>query len=254
MNTLLIKPGSAFSTALTKPSMIPIRRLIRWGRETGLLIGMVCCFHSALIAQSTSPSSDLVLARVRYRGGGDWYNDPSALPNLSHFLRREAGIDIAAEEARISLMDETLFAHPFLFLTGHGNIVFSDEETERLRTYLSKGGFLYVDDDYGLDPHFRSILKRVFPERPLVELPFSHGIYNIHFRFPNGLPKIHEHDNQPPRGFGVMDDAGRLMIFYTFETNLSDGWADPDVHGDPPDTRESALRMGSNIVLWALMH
>ena len=132
--------------------------------------------------------------------------------------------------------------------------MFSDEEAERLRTYLLKGGFLYVDDDYGLDTHFRTVLKKVFPEYRLKELPFSHGIYRIHFLFPNGLPKIHEHDNRPPQGYGIADETGRLMLFYSFETNLSDGWADPEVHGDPPEKREAALRMGTNIVLWAMLN
>ena len=139
-------------------------------------------------------------------------------------------------------------------MTGHGRILLSDEEISQLRMYLLRGGFLYADDDYGMDKSFREVMKKVFPDKPLLELPFSHDIYRIHYRFDNGLPKIHEHDEKPPQGFGIFDDAGRLMVFYTFETNLSDGWADPNVHNDPPEKREAALRMGTNIVVWALLN
>jgi len=194
------------------------------------------------------------MARVKYSGGGDWYNDPSAVPNLCRFLKNEIGLDVADKEAHVSIMDEELFSYPILFLTGHGKIVLDQAEVERLRIYLLNGGFLYADDDYGMDTHFRQIIKKLFPGRSLIELPFNHKIYHIHFKFNNGLPKIHEHDKKPPQGFGVFDDTGRLMVFYTYETNLSDGWADPDVHKDPPDKREAALRMGANIILWALLN
>jgi len=130
----------------------------------------------------------------------------------------------------------------------------SDEEIDRFRNYLLHGGFLYADDDYGMDKYFREIMKKVFPDRSLIELPFSHGIYQIQFQFDNGLPKIHEHDEKPPQGFGIFDDTGRLMVYYTMETNISDGWADPEVHNDPPEKREAALRMGANIIIWALLH
>jgi hypothetical protein len=199
-------------------------------------------------------SGSFMIARVKYSGGGDWYNDPSAIPNLCRFLRNETGIDVSIEEAKVSLLDERLFSHPILFLTGHGQISFSDEEADKLRIYLQNGGFLYTDDDYGLDAAFRNAMKKVFPDREFVELPFSHGIYRIHFIFEHGLPKIHEHDNKPPQGFGLFDDRGRLMVFYTYETNLSDGWADPMVHGDPPEKRRRALEMGANIIIWALLN
>ena len=151
-------------------------------------------------------------------------------------------------------MDESFFSYPILFMTGHGRISMTDRESENLRRYLLSGGFLYADDDYGMDPYFRQIMTKVFPERKLTELPFSHGIYSVHFRFDHGLPKIHEHDNKSPRGYGLFDDQGRLMVFYTIETNISDGWADPDVHNDPPEKRRQALEMGTNIILWPLMH
>lgn len=211
-------------------------------------------FHQPIFSQSLLEKHPFVIARVKYRGGGDWYNDPSAVPNLSKFLKQETGITIAEEEAKISLSDKTLFSYPFLFLTGHGKLAFTDKEIESLRTYLLKGGFLYADDDYGMDINFRETMKRVFPNRELKELPFSHQIYHIHFNFDHGLPKIHEHDNKPPQGFGIFDDNQRLMVFYTYETNISDGWASPQVHNDPPAKRNQALKMGANIVIWAFLN
>ena len=218
-----------------------------------LLFGFILS-ESPGYAQTIGESSDLIIARVKYKGGGDWYNDPSAIPNLSRFLKQQTNINVLEQESKVSLIDEKLFSYPVLFLTGHGRIVLTDREIQRLRSYLLGGGFLYSDDDYGMDPHFRGVMKKLFPDRDFIELPFSHGIYHIHFKFPNGLPKIHEHDNKPPRGFGLVDDSGRLMVFYTFETNLSDGWADPQIHNDPPHKREAALKMGVNIIVWALLH
>ena len=199
-------------------------------------------------------SSAWTIARLKYSGGGDWYNDPSAIPNLARFMNANTGVRIREEEAKISVMDERLFSFPVLFLTGHGRVTFTDRESERLRLYLESGGFLYVDDDYGLDVSFRQVMTQVFPDRDFVELFFSHGIYSIHFRFPDGLPKTHEHDDKPPQGFGVLDDNDRLMVFYSYETNLSDGWADPNVHGDPEAKRQEALKMGTNIMIWAILH
>ena len=197
--------------------------------------------------------SRLTIARVKYGGGGDWYNDPSVIPNLLAFLSRETGIEVASDEARVSLTDEKLFAYPILYLTGHGRIRLTDVEVQRLRDYLEHGGFLYADDDYGMDKYFRAEMKKVFPNREFVELPFSHDIYHIHFDFPNGLPKIHEHYGGPPHGYGIFVN-GRMVVYYTYNTNISDGWADPEVHKDPPAIREAALKMGTNIVLWALMN
>jgi len=205
-------------------------------------------------SQSLLGKYPFVIARVKYRGGGDWYNDPSAIPNLSQFLKSETGVTIAEQEAKITLSDKTLFSYPFLFLTGHGRLAFTDNEIEFLRTYLLKGGFLYADDDYGMDEYFRETMKRVFPNKELKELPFSHEIYHIHFDFDHGLPKTHEHDNKPPQGFGIFDDNQRLMVFYTYEANISDGWASPEVHNDPPEKREQALKMGANIVIWAFLN
>lgn len=198
-------------------------------------------------------SGKLTIARLKYGGGGDWYNDPSAIPNLLEFMKREAGIFVAEDEVKISLSDEQLFSYPILFMTGHGRIRFSEEEIRNLREYLIHGGFLYADDDYGMDKFFRAEMKRVFPENELVELPHNHGIYHIHFDFPTGPPKIHEHDGGPPKAYGIYYN-NRLVVYYTFNTNISDGWVDPAVHKDPPQIREAALKMGTNIILWVLMN
>lgn len=195
----------------------------------------------------------LQIARIQYQGGGDWYNDPSAIPNLCRFLKEQTRVSIQTDEVQVSVLDERLFNYPFLFLTGHGRWTINTEESDRLRKHLTGGGFLYVDDDYGLDVSFRKVMHTVFPDRQLVELPFDHPIYRCHFIFSNGLPKIHEHEDKPPQGFGIFDDKGRLMVFYTYETNLSDGWADPEVHHDPPNKRMEALEMGANIVVWSLI-
>jgi len=194
----------------------------------------------------------LVAARLQYGGGGDWYNDRSMLPNLMREVEQRTKIETAGEEVIVKLTDAELFQHPFLFMTGHGNVRFDQEEAERLRLYLTSGGFLYVDDDYGMDEAVRRELKKVFPDQELVELPFEHLIYHLLYDFPSGLPKIHEHDNKPPQGFGLFH-RGRLVLFYTYETNISDGWADPEVHQDPQEVREQAFRMGINILLYAML-
>lgn len=191
------------------------------------------------------------LARLRYQGGGDWYNDPDALPNLAQAVNSWTNIECELEEVVVDLLDERLFSCPFLFLTGHGNISFSPEEISRLRRYLQNGGFLYADDDYGMDEPFRRELKKVFPNSQLVELPFDHPIYQIVYRFPNGLPKIHEHYEGPPQGLGLFHE-GRLVGFYTYNTNISDGWT--EAHDDPAEKREAALKMGINILAYALTH
>lgn len=204
-----------------------------------------------LAAQSGDASSRFVVARLKYAGGGDWYNDPSIIPNLQRFLRENTSIDAAEDEARVSLMDDNLFSYPLLFMTGHGRIAFSDKEAERLSAYLLGGGFLLADDDYGMDAYFRREMARVFPDKQMVELPFSHDLFHCHFDFLNGLPKIHEHDGGPPQGYAYFHE-GRMVAFYAFNTNISDGWADPEVHGDPQETRDKALQIGANIIIYAL--
>lgn len=191
------------------------------------------------------------IARLKYNGGGDWYNDPSAEVNLLRFVSQNTNLKVKPEYKFVDISSEEIFSYPFLFMTGHGNVVFSKDDANRLRKYLENGGFLYIDDDYSLDKAIRREMKKVFPEKEFVELPFSHGIYNILYDFSAGPPKTHKHDENVPQGFGIFIDK-RLAVFYTYESNPSDGWADPEVHKDPPNKREEALRFGTNILLWAL--
>ncbi len=218
-----------------------------------ILILVFCLLQlcSDLFSQSQSPRSEFVLARLKYHGGGDWYNDPSIIPNLLNFMADNTNIDLGREEAVVEIMDEDLFSFPIIFITGHGRVAFSKDEVARLRLYLTSGGFLYADDDYGMDKSFRKEIKKVFQDQELVEVPFSHEVFRSHFYFRNGLPKIHEHDGGPPQGYGIFYE-GRLVVLYSFNTNISDGWADPNVHEDPPEVRQSALKMGTNIVVYAL--
>jgi hypothetical protein len=197
--------------------------------------------------------SQFRITRLKYNGGGDWYNDPSAEVNLLKFVQQHTTIDCDPRYEFIELNSDKLFSCPFLFLTGHGNISFSEYEVTRLRTYLLQGGFLYADDDYGMDKAFRREIKRVFPDQEFVELPFDHPLYRCQFQFPHGTPKTHKHDDKLPQGLGLFS-KGRLMVFYTFEANPSDGWVDPEVHGDPESVREEALQFGTNIVVWSLTH
>jgi len=191
------------------------------------------------------------IARLKYQGGGDWYNDPSAEVNLLNFIQQNTNIKVDARYQFVDLSSDEIFSYPFLFLTGHGNIVFSKDEVFRLRTYLENGGFLYIDDDYGLDNAVRREMKKVFPQDDFVELPFSYGLYNSLYRFESGPPKTHEHDKKTPKGFGIFI-SDRLAVYYTYESNPSDGWADAEVHDNPPEKREEALKFGTNIVVWAL--
>jgi hypothetical protein len=204
-------------------------------------------------AQQAQVSSALTIARLKYTGGGDWYNDPSEEVNLLKFVRQNTNIDVNPRYEYVEIMSENFFSYPFVFITGHGNISFSDAEVRRLRTYLENGGFLYADDDYGMDKAFRREMKKVFPDQELTELPFSHGLYHCRFDFPGGPPKTHEHDAKRPQGLGLFHN-GRLVVYYTYETNPSDGWADPEVHNDPESKRQEALRFGADIVVWALTH
>lgn len=196
-------------------------------------------------------AGDFEIARVKYRGGGDWYNDPSSLKNLISFTNQNVPITINSKYEDVALGSTEIHSYPFLFLTGHGTITANNSEVRNLRTYLENGGFLYVDDDYGLDEHIRTLLTQAFPDEELIELPFNHPIYNQVFEFSSGLPKIHEHDNESPRGYGLFLD-GKLIVYYTYESNLGDGWADPEVHNNPPEIRQQALQMGANILVYAL--
>jgi len=211
----------------------------------------------ALLLTAGDPAAEeglrFTIARLQYSGGGDWYSDPSSLPNLLAFLRDHTRIRTAAEEARVQIMDEELFSYPYIYMTGHGNVSFSPEEAARLRHYLESGGFLHADDNYGMDESFRREMSRVFPDKEFVELPPDHGIFHCHFDFPEGLPKIHAHDNKRAQALGLFDGE-RLIVLYTYESDLGDGWEDQQVHGDPPEKHRAALEMGANIVVWALTH
>ncbi len=198
-------------------------------------------------------SSAFRIARLKYDGGGDWYNDPLEEPTLLKFVKAHTNIDVDLNYYYVDIMSDDIFTYPFIFMTGHGNIRFTDEQAHRLRDYLENGGFLYADDDYGMDESFRREVKKIFPEKTLVELPFSYGMYHCVFNFPNGVPKTHEHNGKPPQGFGIFL-GDRLVIYYTYESNPSDGWDPPEVHGDPEPKRLEALEFGTNLVYWALTH
>jgi hypothetical protein len=214
---------------------------------------MIYTLITSLFFLLSSPPSEeptLKLALLKYSGGGDWYANPTALENLSEFCNSSLGTDINPDYATVEVGSADLFNYPFIHMTGHGNVVFSPAEAENLRNYLIGGGFLHADDNYGMDPYIRVALKQVFPELTLVELPFEHEIYHQKFPFNSGLPKTHEHDGKAPQGFGLIWE-GRLIVFYTYECDLGDGWEDPDVHRDPEEVRQKALQMGSNIVSYA---
>lgn len=197
------------------------------------------------------PALELTIAQLQYGGGGDWYANPSGLPNLLKEIRARTGLEVSERPARVKLTDPTLWNYPYLYLTGHGNIRFTDEEVQILRRYLLSGGFLHADDNYGLDKALRRELARVFPDKQLVELPVDHPLYRVYYEFPNGLPKIHKHDGKPAQGFAYLHE-GRVLVYYTYETDLGNGWEDPERYDDPIETRESAFRMGVNLFLYAL--
>lgn len=205
----------------------------------------------ALAAAGPHAAPRMTIARLQYDGGGDWYANPSSLPNLLKAINERTTLRVEPTEARVTLMDERVWDYPFLHVTGHGTIRFSDAEVERLREYLLRGGFLHVDDNYGLDESFRREIARVFPDRPLVDVPLSHPIYHIVYDFPKGLPKIHEHDAKPARGFGIFIGE-RLAVFYSYESDLGNGWEDVGTYNDPPELHESALRMGVNLFVYAV--
>jgi hypothetical protein len=189
----------------------------------------------------------LKIAKLKYDGGGDWYANKTALPNLIRFANRELGTDIYKEEDIVEVGSPDLFLYPFVYMTGHGNVVFNDQQAENLRKYLLGGGFLHIDDNYGMDRFVRLAMKKVFPEKEFVEVPFDHPIYHQKFNFDAGLPKIHEHDGKPPQGFGLLHE-GRLICFYSYESDLGNGWEDQSIYNDPQELRIKALKMGANIL------
>lgn len=192
-------------------------------------------------------AQSMKLGLLVYDGGGDWYANPTSLKNLAAFTNEQLHTNFTVGEGHINSSSPEIFNYPFVHMTGHGRWAPTDEDAQNLRLYLESGGFLHIDDNYGLDPYVRPALKKIFPELTLVELPFSHPIYHQHFNFPNGLPKIHEHDGGPPHGYGLFW-KGRLVCFYSFDTDLGDGWEDPDVHHDSQEKRTQALEMGSNLI------
>ncbi len=203
-----------------------------------------------LLGISFSTHGQLKIAKLKYNGGGDWYANKTALPNLIGFCNKELGTNINTEDDAVEVSSPALFTYPFIYMTGHGNVVFSTSEALNLRKYLVGGGFLHIDDNYGLDKFIRIELKKVFPELELIELPFNHPVYHQKYNFEKGLPKIHEHDGKPAQGFGLIYE-GRLVVFYSYECDLGNGWEDPRIHNDPEAKRQDALRMGANLIAYS---
>ena len=222
---------------------------------TRALLGLVTCALVVCPSESRSQASvergRLTIARLHYGGGGDWYANPSSIPNLLERIARDTRLPVTDREAVVTPLSPDLRDYPFVYMTGHGNVRFTGEELAALRAYLVSGGFLHADDNYGMDESFRREVGRLFPETELVPVPIDHAVYRIVYEFPDGLPKIHEHDGLPAEGLGLFND-GRLVIFYSYQSDLGDGWEDPDVHDDPLDAREQALRMGLNLFAFAL--
>ena len=221
-----------------------------------LLLGALATGRPAvaqsLLSAPPDPSA-VTVARLHYGGGGDWYWGNSALPNLLEFVRSRTPVPIrSGPPPTVELTSPDLWNYPILYVTGHGNIRFTPEEIGILRRYLTTGGFLIANDSYGLDDAFRREIARVFPDHPLVEIPWNYGLYRCYFEFASGPPKIHEHDNRPAQGFGIFIEK-RLVCFYAYESDIGDGWEDPEVHGDSEEARRSALELGANLILWSLL-
>lgn len=215
------------------------------------LIVIAVCWAAGATTLRAQDESGIVIGRLHYDGGGDWYANPSSLPNLLAAVRERTDLHTASRERVVTLDSPTLWEVPYLYMTGHGNVRLGDGDLVTLRRYLLQGGFLHADDNYGMDEALRRELGRLFPDRPLEEVPLDHPIYNLIYQFPRGVPKVHEHDGKPAQGFGIFLD-GRLAVFYTYQSDLGDGWEDADVHKDDPAIRESALRMGVNLVAYAV--
>jgi hypothetical protein len=209
---------------------------------------------AALMVAPHTPSEPvpvLTIGRLHYEGGGDWYANPSSLPNLLAAVKSRTTLRVARSEKVVTLSDDELWTVPYLYMTGHGNVHWSERDLATLRRFLQQGGFLHADDNYGMDASIRRELARLFPGEPLVQVPLDHPIYHLVYDFPRGLPKIHAHDEKPAQGFGIFLD-GRLVVYYSYQSDLGDGWEDPQVHNDPPDKREAALRMGVNLFAYAV--
>lgn len=218
-----------------KPTMVGIKTIL-------LLVAVF--IHVSLYSQSVK------IAVLKYNGGGDWYANPTSLPNLIAYCNENINTNINPEPTVVEVGSFDIYNYPFLHMTGHGNVLFNDSEAENLRNYLLAGGFLHIDDNYGMDEFVRREMKKVFPEANFVELPFDYPIYSLAYKFETGLPKIHEHDNKAPQGFGIIVE-GKLVCFYTYESDLGDGWEDQSIHNDSEKTRTEALKMGANIISYA---
>ncbi|MBU2650078.1 MAG: DUF4159 domain-containing protein [Bacteroidetes bacterium] len=208
---------------------------------------LIYVFGVMLLMPAANAQKGLQIALLKYAGGGDWYANPTSLPNLIKFCNENLGTNLQYDYATVEAGSREIFNYPFIHLTGHGNVIFTPQEAKNLREYMLAGGFLHIDDNYGLDQYIRPQMQKVFPEYEFVELPFDHPIYHQKYDFPKGLPKVHEHDNKAPQGFGIIHE-GRLVCFYSFESDLGDGWEDAAVHGDSEETRMKALQMGANII------
>jgi hypothetical protein len=217
-----------------------------------VLLAIILLQATLLVTELLAQENKIKIAKLKYNGGGDWYSNKTSLPNLIDFCNKNLHTNLAAEEEIVEVGSPELFSYPFVHLTGHGNVVFSDSEAQNLRKYLTSGGFLHVDDNYGLDKFIRLEMKKVFPELDFVELPYNHPIYNQKFKFTNGLPKIHEHDGKPAQGFGIIYQ-GKLVCFYSYECDLGNGWEDQVIYKDPEPLRQKALQMGANVVMFALI-
>ena len=208
------------------------------------------CSVLLFLCLSLTSMGQVKVAKLKYDGGGDWYANKTALPNLIRFCNERMGMALSKEEAIVSVGSPELFLYPYIYMTGHGNVVFSDSDAKNLRQYLMAGGFLHIDDNYGLDQFIRLEMKKVFPELEFIEVPFDHPIYHQKFKFPKGLPKIHEHDGKPAQGFGLFHE-GKLVCFYSYECDLGNGWEDQSIHKDPEELRQEALKMGANIITYS---
>ena len=205
-----------------------------------------------IVSIGLSDTGSFNISRIQYSGGGDWYANRSSLPNLLDFVQSNTSINVNKEEIQVKIGDDLFYKNKFFYITGHGNIKFNPEETVILRNHLLNGAFLHVDDNYGLDKSFRETVKNLFPEKELSLLPKSHELFHCYYSFPDGLPKVHEHDNKPPEALGIFDQE-RLILLYTYESDLGDGWEDKNVHNDPENVRQEALKMGTNIIIYSLI-
>lgn len=218
---------------------------MKWVIRTILLI-------LAVSSQSVLEAQNLVLARLKYNGGGDWYSSKTALPNLAKFCNENISTTLSLKEEIVEVGSDDLYRYPFVFMTGHGNVIFSNEEVTNLRRYLLSGGFLHICDNYGMNDYVRREMKKVFPEKEFQLVPFNHPVYNTAYNFPKGLPKVHKHDNKPPQGYGLFHE-GRLLCFFDYECDLGNGWEDEEVYNDPQEVRIKALKMGSNLIKYSFI-